>query len=136
VVCPIGVVSAVAVAVGLPTSADSLKSVVPTLNAIVNPEDACRLEYQARHHDRPSEEHYWRNYGAGLEQQRRERGEAMLSTPNSASIIGPGTPASTRARYEARQDTGGDREAEPSAGFPSQMHARRPGRSLAVIEAH
>ena len=61
VVCPVGVVSAVAV--GSPTSADSLKSMVRTLNAIVNPEDACRLEYQVRRQDRPSEAHYWCNYG-------------------------------------------------------------------------
>jgi hypothetical protein len=72
-----GAVSAVAIVVGSPASADSLKSVVRTLNAIVNPEDAWRLEDQARRHDRPSEERYWRNYGAGLEQQRRERGEAV-----------------------------------------------------------
>ena len=77
VVCLIGAVSAVAIAFGFPASADSLKSVVRTLNAIVNPEDAWRLEDQARHHDRPNEERYWRNYGAGLEQQRRERGEAV-----------------------------------------------------------
>ena len=77
-VCLIGAVSAVAFAAGSPASADSLKSVVRTLNAIVNPEDAWRLEDQARRHDRPHEERYWRNYGAGLEQQRRERGEAVL----------------------------------------------------------
>ena len=77
VFCLIGAVSAVAIAVGSPASADSLKSVVRTLNAIVNPEDAWRLEDQARRYHRPNEERYWRNYGAGLEQQRRDRGEAV-----------------------------------------------------------
>ena len=72
-----GAVSAVAIVVGSPASADSLKSVVRTLNAIVNPEDAWRLEDQARRYHRPNEERYWRKYGAGLEQQRRERGEAV-----------------------------------------------------------
>ena len=76
VVCLIGAVSAVAIAVGYPASADSLKSVVRTLNAIVNPEDAWRLEDQARRYHRTNEELYWRNYGAGLEQ-RRDRREAM-----------------------------------------------------------
>jgi len=72
-----GAVSAAAIAVASPAWADSLKSVVRTLNAIINPEDAWRLEDQARRHDRSNEERYWRNYGAGLEQQRRERGEAV-----------------------------------------------------------
>src|SRR5215472_11940218 len=77
VVCLLGVVGPVAIAVVPPASAESLKSVVRTLNAIINPEDAWRLEDQARHHDRPSEARYWHNYGAGLEQQRRERGETV-----------------------------------------------------------
>jgi len=77
VVYLIGAVSAAAIAVASPAWADSLKSVVRTLNAIINPEDAWRLEDQARRHDRSNEERYWRNYGAGLEQQRRERGEAV-----------------------------------------------------------
>jgi hypothetical protein len=73
----IGAVSVLAIAAASPASADSLKSVVRTLDAIVNPEDAWRLEDQARRHDRPGEERYWHNYGAGLEQQRRERGEEV-----------------------------------------------------------
>jgi hypothetical protein len=76
VFCIFGAFSAVAIAVRSP-SADSLESVVRTLNAIVNPEDAWRLEDQARRYHRPNEERYWRNYGAGLEQQRRERGGAV-----------------------------------------------------------
>ena len=76
VVFLIGTIGAVAIAVGPSAAADSLKSVVRTLNAIVNPEDAWRLEDQARRYHRPNEERYWRNYGAGLEQ-RRDRREAM-----------------------------------------------------------
>ena len=55
VVCLIGAVSAVAIAVGYPASADSLKSVVRTLNAIVNPEYTWRLEDQARRYHRTNE---------------------------------------------------------------------------------
>src|SRR5882672_8590947 len=73
--CLIGAASALAVGFGPPASADDLKSVVRTLNAIINPEDAWRLEDQARRQNRPGQVHYWHNYGAGLEQQRRERGE-------------------------------------------------------------
>jgi hypothetical protein len=77
VVCLLGMVSPVAIAVVSPASAESLKSVVRTLNAIINPEDAWRLEDQARRHDRSNEAHYWHDYGAGLDQHRRERGETV-----------------------------------------------------------
>jgi len=76
-ICLSGAISTVAIALLSPASADSLKSAVRTLNAIINPEDAWRLEDQARRYNRPGEAHYWRNYGAGLEQQRRERGQPV-----------------------------------------------------------
>jgi hypothetical protein len=105
VVCLIGAVSAVAIAVGCSASADSLKSVVRTLNAIVNPEDAWRLEDQARRYHRTNEERYWRNYGAGLEQQRRERGEPA---PPRGEWHGYSTPIDPneayRLQYQARRD--------------------------------
>jgi hypothetical protein len=63
VFCIFGAFSAVAV--GSP-SANSLKSVVRTLNAIVNPEDAWRLEDQARRYHRPK--HYWDRYRQGLDE--------------------------------------------------------------------
>ena len=104
-VCLIGAVSSVAFAVGSPTSAESLKSVVRTLNAIVNPENAWRLEDQARRHGRPNEERYWRDYGAGLEQQRRERGEPV---PPRGGWHGYSTPIDPdeayRLQYQARRD--------------------------------
>ena len=105
VVCLIEAVSAVAIAVGYPASADSLKSVVRTLNAIVNPEEAWRLEDQARRYHRTNEERYWRNYGAGLEQQRRERGEPV---PPRGEWHGYSTPIDPneayRLQYQARRD--------------------------------
>jgi hypothetical protein len=70
----IGAVGLTIVGFGPTAAAQSLKSVVGTLNAIVNPEDAWRLEDQARRYRRQDDARYWRNYGEGLEQQRRERG--------------------------------------------------------------
>jgi hypothetical protein len=79
--------------------------VVRTLNAIVNPEDAWRLEDQARRYHRTKEERYWRNYGAGLEQQRRERGEPV---PPRGEWHGYSTPIDPneayRLQYQARRD--------------------------------
>jgi hypothetical protein len=106
--CLIGAISVVAGVFGPPALADDLKSVVRTLNAIVNPEDAWRLEDQARRHGRPKEEHYWQTYGAELEHQRRERGEA-------APQYGGG------ARYGNRIDPGEAYRLEEQA-----RHDRRP----------
>ena len=104
-VCLIGAVSSVVFAVGSPASADSLKSVVRTLNAIVNPEDAWRLEDQARHHDRSSEAQYWRDYGAGLEQQRHERGDAVPPRGGWHQYSTPIDPDEAyRLQYQARHD--------------------------------
>ena len=66
VVFLIGTIGAVAIAVGSSAFADSLKSVVRTLNAIVNPGMLGRLEDQARLYHRANEERYWLNYGAQL----------------------------------------------------------------------
>jgi len=103
--CLIGAVSSVAFAVGSPASADNLKSVVRTVNAIVNPEDAWRLEDQARRYNRPHEERYWRSYGAGLEQQRRERGEAVPPRGGWHQYSIPIDPDEAyRLQYQARRD--------------------------------
>ena len=105
VVCLIRAVSAVAIAVGYPASADSLKSVVRTLNAIVNPEDAWRLEDQALRYHRTKEERYWRTYGAGLEQQRRERGEPVPPRGEWHGYSTPIDPSEAyRLQYQARRD--------------------------------
>jgi hypothetical protein len=104
-VCLIGTIGALAIASGSPAPGESLKSVMRTLNAIVNPEDAWRLEDQARSYHRPNEERYWRDYGAGLEQQRRERGEPV---PPRGGWHGYSTPIDPdeayRLQYQARRD--------------------------------
>jgi hypothetical protein len=101
----VGAVGTVAMAAGSPASADSLKSVVRTLNAIINPEDAWRLEDQARRHDRPDEERYWRNYGAGLGKQRRERGDAVPFHREWRQYSTPIDPDEAyRLQYQARRD--------------------------------
>jgi len=46
---------------------------VRTLNNVLNPGDAQRLEDQARRNHRPQEERYWRDYRAGLESPDRYR---------------------------------------------------------------
>jgi hypothetical protein len=71
----VGVAGIAAVCCGSPASADDLKSVVRTLNAIINPEDAWRLEDQSHRYGQPVEGRYWHQYGAGLVQQRQLRGE-------------------------------------------------------------
>src|SRR5579864_8359642 len=71
--CIVGAVGIVAAGLASPASADDLNSVVRTLNNILNPGVAQRLEDQARRNRRPDEERYWHNYRMGLEEQRRER---------------------------------------------------------------
>jgi hypothetical protein len=56
-------------------SAQNLNDMVRTLNNVVNPGDAQRLEDQARRNGRPQEERYWRDYRAGLDSPDRNRGE-------------------------------------------------------------
>jgi hypothetical protein len=70
----LGAIGAVAAAIGPAAAADNLGSVVRELNQILNPDDARRMEEQARRNHRIEEERYWHNYGAGLEQQRRGPG--------------------------------------------------------------
>jgi hypothetical protein len=75
--CFVGIMGLAAVGCGSAASADDLKSTVRILNAIINPEDAWRLEDQARRYGHPAEGRYWHQYGAGLVQQRQERGEPV-----------------------------------------------------------
>jgi hypothetical protein len=63
-----GLVGLLAVVPGVRTgSAQSMNDMVRTLNSVMNPGDAQRLEDQARRNRRPQEERYWRDYRAGLE---------------------------------------------------------------------
>ena len=53
--------------------AQNLNDMVRTLNSVINPGDAKRFEDQARRNGRPQEEHYWRDYRAGLDSPDRNR---------------------------------------------------------------
>ena len=70
----VGIAGLMAAAAGpKPASAENLKDTVRTLNNVLNPDDARRLEDRARRNGRADEERYWRDYRAGLEPQNRER---------------------------------------------------------------
>ncbi len=72
--CTTGLVGLLAMAPGARTgSAQSANDMVRTLNNVVNPCDAQRLEDQARRNDRPQEERYWHDYRAGLASPDRNR---------------------------------------------------------------
>jgi hypothetical protein len=67
-----GLVGLLAVVPGAPTgSAQSVNEMVRTLNNVLNPGDAQRLEDQARRNGRSQEERYWRDYRAGLDSPNR-----------------------------------------------------------------
>jgi hypothetical protein len=73
-ICTTGLVGLLTVMPGAGTgSAQSINDMVRTLNNVVNPGDAQRLEDQARRSDRPQEERYWRDYRAGLASPDRNR---------------------------------------------------------------
>src|SRR6516165_12372218 len=66
--CTAGLLGLVVAVSGASTaSAQSVNDMVRTLNNVLNPGDAQRLEDQARRSGRPQEERYWRDYRAGLE---------------------------------------------------------------------
>jgi hypothetical protein len=72
--CTAGLVGLLAVVPGARTgSAQSMNDMVRTLNNVLNPGDAQRLEDQARRNGRSQEERYWRDYRAGLESPDRYR---------------------------------------------------------------
>ena len=69
-----GLVGLLAMAPGVRTgSAQSVNDMVRTLNNVLNPGDAQRLEDQARRNGRSQEERYWHDYRAGLESPDRRR---------------------------------------------------------------
>src|SRR5262245_32107980 len=72
--CTAGLVGLLAAVRGARTgSAQSVNDMVRTLNNVLNPGDAQRLEDQARRNGRLQEERYWRDYRAGLESPDRYR---------------------------------------------------------------
>src|SRR6516225_9675410 len=67
-VCTAGLVGLLAVVPGARTgSAQTVRDMVRTLNNVLNPNDAQRLEDQARRNGRSQEERYWHDYRAGLD---------------------------------------------------------------------
>ena len=58
-----------------PASAQELNRIIGTLNAVLNPQDAQRLEERARREGREDEQRYWRDYRAGLEHRPAGRDE-------------------------------------------------------------
>jgi len=72
--CSVGLVGLLAIVpTARPGSAQNVNDMVRTLNNIVNPGDAQRLEDQARRNGRPQEERYWHDYRAGLDSPDRYR---------------------------------------------------------------
>ena len=72
--CAVGAVGLLAMVPGARTgSAQSVNDMVRTLNNVLNPSEAQRLEDQARRNGRPQEERYWRDYRAGLDSPDRNR---------------------------------------------------------------
>src|SRR5215469_5763231 len=72
--CVAGLVGLLAAGSGADTaSAQSVNDMVRTLNNVLNPGDAQRLEDQARRNGRLQEERYWRDYRAGLDSPDRYR---------------------------------------------------------------
>jgi hypothetical protein len=72
--CTAGLAGLLAVVPGARTgSAQSMNDMVRTLNNVMNPGDAQRLEDQAHRNGRSQEERYWRDYRAGLESPDRDR---------------------------------------------------------------
>src|SRR5437879_12629561 len=71
-----GLVGLLAMAPGARTgSAQNVNDMARTLNNVLNPGDAQRLQDQARRNGRPQEERYWRDYRAGLDSPSRNRGD-------------------------------------------------------------
>src|SRR5215472_11524710 len=67
-VCTAGLIGLLTVVPGARTgSAQTVSDMVRSLNNVLNPGDAQRLEDQARRNHRPQEERYWRDYRAVLE---------------------------------------------------------------------
>src|SRR5438309_8595102 len=72
--CTAGLVGLLAAVPGARTgSAQGMNDMVRTLNNVLNPSDAQRLEDQARRNGRMQEERYWRDYRAGLDSSDRGR---------------------------------------------------------------
>ena len=73
-ICTAGMIGFLAVvAVAGPVDAQTLNDAVRSLNRVLNPNDARRLEDQAYQNGRSDEQRYWHDYGAGLSSSNRNR---------------------------------------------------------------
>src|SRR6266480_5634324 len=73
-VCSVGLVGLLTMVPGARTGyAQGVNDMVRTLNNVLNPGDAQRLQDQARRNGRPQEERYWHDYRAGLDSPDRNR---------------------------------------------------------------
>src|SRR5205807_8228687 len=100
--CTAGLVGLLAAVPGARTgSAQGVNDMVRTLNNVLNPGDAQRLEDQARRNGRSQEERYWRDYRTGLESPDRH---------------GRDQPDRDRGDYRNRDDNR-DRRGEGSQGY-------------------
>jgi hypothetical protein len=110
--CTAGLVGLVAAVPGAHTgSAQNLNDMVRTLNNVINPGDARRLEDQARRNGQPQEERYWRDYRAGLDSPERNRRDYERD----------GNRPNYRERDE-RRDRSGDRS---NSGYQSDYRDQR-----------
>jgi hypothetical protein len=95
--CTAGLVGLSAAVFGASTgSAQSVNDMVRTLNNVLNPGDAQRLEDQARRNGRLREERYWRDYRAGLEspdRYRRDYGDRDYGDRDRGVIVARATTA-------------------------------------------
>src|SRR5260370_12484809 len=87
--CTAGLVGLLAAVPGVRTgSAQSMNDMVRSLNNVLNPGDAQRLEDQARRNSRPQEERYWHDYRAGLDSPDRNRGPGAYRKPREEGFEG------------------------------------------------
>jgi len=114
--CSVGLVGLLTMVPGAHTgSAQNLNDMVRTLNNIVNPSDAQRLEDQARRNGRVQEERYWHDYRAGLDSPDRNRRD-----------YGPDYRG--RRDYGYQRDPGYSGDSGYGRGYPDQRDYRYDGR--------
>ena len=114
--CSVGLVGLLTMVPGAHTgSAQNLNNMVRTLNNIVNPSDAQRLEDQARRNGRVQEERYWHDYRAGLDSPDRNRRD-----------YGPDYRG--RRDYGYQRDPGYSGDSGYGRGYPDQRDYRYDGR--------
>lgn len=108
----IGLVGLLALVPGARTgSAQSVNEMVRTLNNIINPSDAQRLEDQAGQNGRVQEERYWHDYRAGLDSHDRYRRD-----------YGPDYREPSDYRYQRDEGYSGD--SGYRRGYPDQRDYR------------